>query len=313
MILTVTLHAALDRVIFVPEFTPGARMLASQSAVYVGGKGFDASVALAGMGVPSLAMGILAGENGRQLEFLLRGYGIEVNLTWVEGETRVAYVIVESEQYTHSHLITPGYTVTPEDLQVFLSRYRSRTWEADWVIAAGSLPPGAPDDLYAQVIEIAHQAGSKTLIDSTGEALLRSFAQQPDIVKQSAFEFCSTFAIRPENVQSQEALLRQVRQVRETYRLPAMVITRGEQGILAATPEADYTAACPAQPAVNAAGAGDCVSAALAWRLSLSDPWPEALRWAAAAGTAGVLTAGTGELHMDDVLHFISMAEVNRL
>ncbi len=169
MILTVTLHAALDQVIFIPQFSPGERILASHSVVSVGGKGFDASVALSSLGVHSLAMGLLAGENGRRLEFLLRSYGVEYNLTWVEGETRIAYVIVEAERQTHTHVITPGFSVTPEDLQVFLSRYRSRTWQADWAIAAGSLPPGAPDDLYAQVVEIAHLAGTKIIIDSAGE------------------------------------------------------------------------------------------------------------------------------------------------
>jgi fructose-1-phosphate kinase PfkB-like protein len=138
-------------------------------------------------------------------------------------------------------------------------------------------------------------------------------AQRPEVAKQSLAEFCATFAIQPQAVQALADLQRQADRVRQDYHLPALIITRAERGILAATPDADYIAACPPQPVVNAAGAGDCVSAALAWRLGQSDPWPEALRWAAAAGAAGVLTSGTGELRIDDVLRFIPQTEVKQI
>ncbi len=143
--------------------------------------------------------------------------------------------------------------------------------------------------------------------------LIRALAQRPEVAKQSLAEFCATFAIQPQAVQALADLQRQADRVRQDYHLPALIITRAERGILAATPDADYIAACPPQPAVNAAGAGDCVSAALAWRLGQADPWPEALRWAAAAGAAGVLTSGTGELRMDDVLRLIPQTEVKQI
>jgi 1-phosphofructokinase family hexose kinase len=310
MILTVTAHAALDRVIFIPEFLPTTRMLADHSVDYVGGKGFDVSVALSGLGVPNLAMGILAGENGRRIEFLLRGYGIPSNLTWVEGETRIAHVIVERIHHRHSHIMTPGYTVSPEDVQFFLSRYRSRVWEADWVIASGSLAPGIEADFYAQVVEVAHQAGAKALLDSVDESIRQALPFHPDILKQNVEEFRATFNYSRADVEDGGNLLKCVREVMQKHELPAIVITRGSLGLLAVTPQAAYQAACPVQQAVSAAGAGDCASAALAWRLGLGDSWFEAARWAAAAGSAGVLTEGTGELRMADVLRLLPSAVV---
>jgi 1-phosphofructokinase family hexose kinase len=313
MILTITAHAALDRVIFIPEFLPTTRMLADHSVDYVGGKGFDVSVALSGLGVPNLAMGILAGENGRRIEFLLRGYGIPYNLTWVEGETRIAHVIVETTHHRHSHIMTPGYTVSPEDVQVFLSRYRSRVWESDWVIASGSLAPGMEMDFYAQVVEIAHQAGAKALLDSVGEPLRQALPFHPDIVKQNADEFRATFSICQSDIEDKSSFVKCVREVMLEYALPAYVITRGSLGLLVVTAQAAYQAACPVQQAVSAAGAGDCTSAALAWRLGLGESWSEAARWAAAAGSAGVLTEGTGELRMADVLRLLPTAVVNQI
>jgi 1-phosphofructokinase family hexose kinase len=313
MILTITAHAALDRVIFIPEFLPTTRMLADHSVDYVGGKGFDVSVALSGLGAPNLAMGILAGENGRRLEFLLRGYGIPYNLTWVEGETRIAHVIVETLHHRHSHVMTPSYTVSPEDLQVFISRIRSRIWEADWVIASGSLAAGMDADFYARMVEIAHQAGVKALLDSVDEPVRQSLPFRPDILKQNIDEFCATFHLNRTEVESSAELLKCVRATMQEHHLPAMVITQGSKGVLAVTPQAALHAACPVQEAISAAGAGDCVSAALVWRLSLGEDWPEAIRWAAAAGSAGVLTEGTGELRMADVLRLLPLAQVNQI
>ena len=50
MILTLTANAALDRVIFVEEFVPATTMRAPRFLECAGGKGFDTSVALCGLG-----------------------------------------------------------------------------------------------------------------------------------------------------------------------------------------------------------------------------------------------------------------------
>lgn len=310
MILTVTAHAAIDRLIFISEFIPEQRLVGEPGGDYVGGGGFDVSVALAGLGAGSLAMGILAGESGRQLEFLLHGYGIPYNLTWVEGETRIVLVIVETDFHRHTHIVTPGCHVSLQDLQVFFSRYRSRTWEADWVIAAGSLANGIPDDFYVQVVEIARQAGVRSLVDCTGEPLRQALSARPDIVQQTLAEFCATFGFELSSLADLSALLNAAQQAVSIYQLESLVIARTPADILALTPAGAYAASCPRQPSLSGAGASHCISAALVWRLSQGDPWPEALRWAAAAGCAGTLTPGTGELRLQDVLKFLPEVQV---
>jgi 1-phosphofructokinase family hexose kinase len=313
MILTITANAALDRVIFIPEFNPGTRMLAERTTISVGGKGFDTSVALAGLGVHSLAMGFLAGENGRRIEYLLRGYGVDCNLTYVEGETRLAHVIVESIHGRHSHVMTAGYSISPEELQLFISRYRGQVWQADWVVAAGSLAPGLPVNFYATVVEIAHQAGAQVLVDAQEQALRQSLPALPDIVKLNRGEFCAGFGYVEADIADMDSLLTVARQARQQHHLPVLIVSAAEHGLLALTNQGDYLAACPPQVVTSAAGAGDCLSAALTWRRSLGDDWPDTLRWAVAAGAAGVLTEATAELRMADVLKFLPLAELKLL
>jgi fructose-1-phosphate kinase PfkB-like protein len=95
--------------------------------------------------------------------------------------------------------------------------------------------------------------------------------------------------------------------------LPALVVTCGEEGILAITGQGSYRAIAPPQDEVNAAGAGDAVSAALVWRLSLGETWQQALRWAAAASEAVVLTEATADCRLSDVECNFPLVEVREI
>jgi fructose-1-phosphate kinase PfkB-like protein len=98
-----------------------------------------------------------------------------------------------------------------------------------------------------------------------------------------------------------EETVKNVGEIRQRYAPTSLVITCGQDGIISSTPQGLSITRGPVLAAVNAAGAGDAVSAGLMWRLSLGDDWNTALRWAAAAGSASVLTEATGELEIRTV------------
>ncbi len=74
---------------------------------------------------------------------------------------------------------------------------------------------------------------------------------------------------------------------------------------MAVTRQGSWRAFGPRQVEVNGNGAGEAVSAVLPWRLNLGETWPQALTWAAAAGSATVLTRGTGECRPKDVMRLL--------
>lgn len=311
MILTVTAHAALDRVLFIPEFVPAGTMRTSRAVDAVGGKGFDASVALRGLGAETVALGFVAGPTGQQLVNLLDGYGIRHDLTWVAGDTRCAHVVVETMHANReSHITTTGYTVTAADVDRLLTRYRTWLPSAGWTAICGSLPPSAPADLYARLVQLAQAAGISVLIDAMGEPARAAAASGPTILKLNRAELAATYDI---TAPSLAKLAVGVQRLRAESGLANIVVTGGKDGILAVTPDAAYLAVAPVQPVVNAAGAGDAVAGVLAWRLSGGDGWPEALRWAAAAGAATTLTERTAECHAADVQRLLPLVVVQTL
>ncbi|OGO27200.1 MAG: hypothetical protein A2Z16_16325 [Chloroflexi bacterium RBG_16_54_18] len=302
MILTITANAALDRVIFIPEFQATTVMRAQRVRECVGGKGFDTSVVLQALGVSQLAMGFVAGEVGKRLRELLEAYSIPHDLVWVTGETRIAHVIVETSHQRHSHIITPGYKLSIQDQAKFMERFRQQVRQASWVVCAGSVPEHVPDDFYRTIVEVARQAGAQTLIDSSRAFVLQATPAKPAILKMNRSEFGETFGETfGISSDSMAELNHRARQIIDREDLPAIVITCGKDGILAITQQGSWLANSPRQQEVNAAGAGDAVSAVLAWRFSEKDDWPAALKMAAATSAAVVLTEGTADCRLEDV------------
>jgi 1-phosphofructokinase family hexose kinase len=298
MILTVTANASLDRILFIDEFVPTTNMRVQKNLEAVGGKGYDTSVALQCLGVPNLALGCLAGRSGEVLRAQLDGYGIRHDLIWVEGDTRIAHVIIETRHRRHSHITSLGYTLTAADVAELLARFRRHLPAARWVVVAGAAAPGAPLDLYRTEVELAQAAGVPVLTDCHSEPARLAAGARPAIHKMNRAELAATYGVRADTIADLE---RAVRDLARRLDLPAMVVTCGADGILAVTRGGSYLATVPHQEEVNAAGAGDAVSAALVWRLGEGDDWPAALQWAGAASAATVLTERTAESRIEDV------------
>lgn len=310
MILAINANAALDCVLFVEQFVPNTHMRAQRTRLSVGGKGLDSALVLKTLQAPVHALSFMAGRNGETVADLLAQAEIETDLIWLAGDTRVSNVIVETGLNRHSHITTQGYEVNAGDCSTFLAKVAELAPSADWAIMAGTLPPGAPAEFYQQVIAVLHAQQVPVLIDSFGAPVRKALVVVPEIVKMNQAELKETFGLQ---ATSWQEWLRVGQGLREKYAIPALVITCGKEGILAFTAEGVYHAGTEAVQQVNAAGAGDAVSAALAYRLSRGDGWAEALRWGVAASTAVVMTEGTAECYLKDILAIYPKAWVKKV
>src|SRR4051794_41548309 len=67
MIITVTLNAAIDRTLAVPNFRLGRRHRATEQAAMAGGKGVNVARALKALGQPVIATGVAGGPTGTRI------------------------------------------------------------------------------------------------------------------------------------------------------------------------------------------------------------------------------------------------------
>jgi 1-phosphofructokinase family hexose kinase len=299
MILTVTPNTALDRVMFIDEWTPGIPMRTAETLISAGGKGLVVCVALRHLGVDSLGLAFVAGHAGRTLADRLAEYGVQTDLVWADGETRISHIIVERKYHRHNHLVAGEMDIQPQHVEQFMTRLRLHLPQADYVICAGSMPRALPDDFYRTIVDEAARYNKPVLVDTSRGPMRALLDNPPAIVKMNEEELNGTFET---NVESLPDLIALSKQVYAQYHMETLIVTCGERGLLAFTREGAYHAVAPLQAAVSAAGAGDATSAVIVWRRLQGDSWPEALRWAAAGGAAAVLTPGTGECHLADVL-----------
>ncbi len=260
MILTVTLNTALDKILFIGEWKSNLPMRTTKNVTSVGGKGLDSSVVLRHLGVETVGLCFVAGKTGIELIDLVEKYGITPEPVWVDGETRVAHVVVEQRYQRHSHIFSGLLSITPVHCEQLLAKFKQKVTGASYVICAGSIPSGVPADFYCRMTEFAHLAGVPILIDSQDEAITGSLPSSPDIVKMNWNEFETTFQQRADTF---DALVECAKRQYSEKAMNALLVTCAEQGILAFTPQGAFHAIAPRQQAINAAGAGDAASSGL--------------------------------------------------
>jgi len=289
MILTVTPNTALERVLEVERYVPGARLTVLKDTQCIGGKGNLASAFAADLGAATVALGFAAGKSGWELAVLLRSRGARVDFSPAVGETRRTVVVVDEALPGQTWLMPESLLVTQAGQDHLHGRFGRWLVKTRWVALCGSLPQGCSADLYHRLTREAHSRSVPVLIDARGPALAKALASRPEVVRLNREELELTLG---EKIPTTPRLLLAMRRlVAEGIQL--VVCTLGKEGAVAVTDTGGWRVVPPAIKMRSSAGSGDAFTAALlVWRAQGAD-WPVALRWAAAAGTAKALNAPT--------------------
>ena len=193
MIITVTPNPALDRTLTVPEIVFDEMVRASESRLDLDGKGVNVSKALHALGTSTVMLGFAGGMAGEMLERGLGEMGYATSFTHVAGETRTNTIILDAAANRYVKANEPGPLLRPPELDAFFEQARARLAAGDTWILSGSLPPGAPTDFYAQLVELIHSHGARALLDTSGEPLRLGCAARPYLVKPNATETCRNY------------------------------------------------------------------------------------------------------------------------
>jgi 1-phosphofructokinase/tagatose 6-phosphate kinase len=172
VILTVTLNAAIDRTVAVPNFRLGRRHRAVESRTVAGGKGINVARALSLLGRPVIASGFVGGPSGTRVLEQLREESVLTDFTRIAAETRINLAVVDPTSGEQTEINERGPAVSPEEVKRLFDRIAYLAGGAKICVLAGSLPPGAGDDLYARLISDLGRRGVPVVLDAEGEAML---------------------------------------------------------------------------------------------------------------------------------------------
>jgi 1-phosphofructokinase len=187
VIVTLTPNPSLDLTYELGALHRGAVQRAVADSVEAGGKGINVSRNLVANGVASKAVAPVGGPSGEQFLSLLEGTELELVRVPVSGPVRTNTALAESSGAL-TKINASGPVLSEEEVERVLSETASAGRGAAWVSACGSLPPGAPKDLYARVVAAAHEAGCRACVDSSGAPLAEALPAGPNLIKPNAEE-----------------------------------------------------------------------------------------------------------------------------
>jgi 1-phosphofructokinase/tagatose 6-phosphate kinase len=172
VILTVTLNAAIDRTVAVPSFRLGRRHRAVESRTVAGGKGINVARALSLLGRPVIATGFVGGPTGARVLEELREESVLTDFTGIASETRINLAVIDPTSGEQTEINERGPAVSPEEVKRLFERIGYLAGGAKICVLAGSVPPGAGDDLYARLVADLGRRGVTVVLDAEGEAML---------------------------------------------------------------------------------------------------------------------------------------------
>ena len=293
MIVTVTLNAAIDRTLTVPNFQLGQRHRASQGLTLAGGKGINVARALKRLDVPVVATGLAGGRTGTRIVEELTSEAILNDFVRIADESRTSTAVVDPTTATYTEINEWGPHVEPEELVMLLEKINYLARGADMVVFSGTLPRGVEDQFYAEAIRDLNRRHVRAVLDSEGVPLRFGVEAEPFLVTPNQRE---AEGLVGQEFRDDEDYLMAVdriadmgaRNVLITSELRSFGLFREERKRLR------LRAVAPQIEPVSAVGSGDVLLAAFLAARVAERPLDEALGAAVAAGAASTLELGAG-------------------
>jgi 1-phosphofructokinase/tagatose 6-phosphate kinase len=188
MIITVTLNAAIDKTLEVPNFRLGRRHRSVEQRTSAGGKGVNVARAIKRLGHPVIATGLAGGSTGTRIVEALTEESILNDFVRIRDESRTNVAVLDPTDGGHTEINEPGPEVSPQEVELFVDKLLYLAQGAQICVLAGSLPRGVDVELYARLIRELRRLGVTSVVDSDGEPLRAAVRAEPDLVSPNVLE-----------------------------------------------------------------------------------------------------------------------------
>jgi 1-phosphofructokinase family hexose kinase len=312
MIVTVTLNAAVDRTLTVPNFQTGHRHRASASLTSAGGKGINVARALKRLDSPVIATGLAGGRTGDRIIDELASEAILNDFVRISDESRTSTALVDPTAGTLSEVYEWGPAVRPDELEVLLDKLHYLSRVASYVVFSGSLPRDVEDDFYAEAIRDLNKRGVHCVLDTEGEPLRVGVDAEPFLVSPNQREAESLvgqeFSDDEDFLVALDAIADLgARNVLITQETSCFGLFREEKTLRR------FRASIPRIEPVAPVGAGDVLLAGFLAARFNSAPFDDALRQAIGCAAASVVELGPGRFDPREAQRLAASVELEEL
>jgi 1-phosphofructokinase family hexose kinase len=312
MIVTVTLNAAVDRTLTVPNVQLGHRHRASASLTSAGGKGINVARALKRLDSPVIATGLAGGRTGDRIIDELATEAILNDFVRIGDESRTSTAVVDPTAGTLTEIYEWGPAVRRTELDLLLEKLHYLSRVASFVVFSGSLPRDVPADFYADAVRDLSRRGIQCVVDSEGEPLRHAVEAEPFLVSPNQPEAESLvgqeFSDDDDFLMALDAIADQgARNVLITQETTCFGLFRVERTLRR------FRASIARVEPVASVGAGDVLLAGFLAARFNGQPFDEALRQGVGCAAASVVELGPGRFDPREASRLAAGVELEEL
>jgi 6-phosphofructokinase 2 len=302
-IVTITFNPCIDKSTTVPAFIPEKKLTCTAPKLEPGGGGINVARAIKKLGGEALAIFPSGGYTGKFLNHLVELENVNFIAIDIASETRENIIILEMSTNNQYRFGMPGTPLQEKEWEQCIQVVASIE-DAEFIVASGSLPPGAPADIYAELAKITKECGAKMIVDTSGEALKAAAKEGVYLLKPSIGELSSLTGIA--HIQKEEIEVIAKELIHQNA-CEVMVVSLGIDGAVLVTEKESYRVTAPQVERKSTVGAGDSMVAGIVLSLSGGMTFKQALQYGVACGTAATMNAGTELCHIHDVENLYKM------
>lgn len=309
MITTISLNPSIDRTVNVERLVQGSLNRVTSSHSVAAGKGINVALAVAALGMDAECIGFMYREGSKLFEKRLMMNSAAYNFVWCEGSVRTNIKILDQSTQTITEINEPGVRVNDNDLKRMSELVAMHAENSDYLVLAGSLPPGCPADYYRTLIESVEGLGCRCVLDADGEALRHGLQARPFMIKPNRYEL--------EMVSGHELkTLGEIRDAALKYiamGVSIVAVSLGAEGALIT--DGDETLYAPRLniDVRSTVGAGDSMVAGMVCGLIGDNDLEDTFRKGVACATARCMTEGHKVLDKTIYKALLDMVQIERL
>lgn len=288
MIYTVTFNPAIDYIVHTGQMQVGQVNRSQGEELYFGGKGINVSFVLHELGLPSKALGFVAGFTGAAIEAGIQEQGIATDFVHLDsGFSRINVKIKSGEE---TELNGQGPNISEAAVAELFEKL-NQLQDGDILILAGSIPNTMPADSYEKILAHLSDKKIKVVVDATKDLLLNVLPYHPFLIKPNTHELGELFGV---TLHSIEEIATYAKKLQEMGAQNVLISMAGDGALLIDETGKQHVCGVCKGTVKNSVGAGDSMVAGFVAG-SMHGDYEAALKLGTAAGGATAFSEGLAQ------------------
>jgi 6-phosphofructokinase 2 len=297
-IVTVTMNPSVGINTATEKVSPNRKLRCDRAEREAGGGGVNVARAVQRLGGSARAIFTAGGLTGARLAAMVANEGIEAQPIEIAGETPLVVNVTESATGSQFRFVMEGPLLHEPEWNLVLQTVASLDPPPQYLVASGSLPPGAPDDFYGRLSRVAADRGIRLIVDTSGPPLRHAVGPGTFLLKPNLTEMRELTG--GSGILNDFSLQGAAAALVASGRTRAVVISMGAAGAIVATERGTRRISAPTVDVKHRAGAGDSMVAGIVLALERGAAIEDAALFGIAAGTAAVMMPGTELCRRED-------------